>query len=172
MTIFSRLCLIVLMLSFSCEQASCKVLKVKQMGYISIGIWWMPSFMVNAWKARNLAVTTSDTIKKTPDEALVKTLREPLVKSLDNFLWIARMAKATVLPTLKESLGEESILWRLFNSSVSSKKFFAQEVQDIKSLTQLEKEIINYFQDLEDSLSPRSRRAYEKARDKQVKAAH
>ena len=174
MTFFSRLCIIAIMLSCSCEQASCKILKAKEMGYISIGIWWVPSFMVNAWKARNLAQTTLDTIKNNPskvDVKFVQELRDPLVKSRNGFLGIARMAKATVLPPLKQSLEEQSILWRLFNSSVSSKKFFAKEVEDITSLKQLGNEFITFFQDLEDSLSPRSKRVYEKKRDKDIKAA-
>ncbi|MFH1832363.1 MAG: hypothetical protein ABH827_06205, partial [bacterium] len=66
---------------------------------------------------------------------------------------------------IKESLGENSMLERLFNTpqSTSTKTFFDGEVQTIENLTLMSSEFNVFFTDIEESLSGIAKRRYQAA---------
>ena len=119
--------------------------------------------MVNAWVAKELAQETLNKITNNEDLCLID-LKIPLVTSLNNFLVPARKAKIIVVPLLKESLGENSILVALFNSDQSVEVFFDQKIQEIRDLFAVSNEFVTFFNDLEENLSAQAKASYEQAR--------
>ncbi|MFH1831970.1 MAG: hypothetical protein ABH827_04200, partial [bacterium] len=121
-----------------------KKLGFLKMQAVSIGIAAQPTLLVTAWEGKEEAVKTLQEIAQPGIKPanFVKTCRDRLVTPLDAFLAPFRGYGAIVIPLIKESLGENSMLERLFNTpqSTSTKTFFDGEVQTIENLTLMSSE--------------------------------
>jgi len=163
-------------------EAGGKKLGQFKMILVSLGIADKPDLMVNAWTAKEEAQSVLGaienfkaallTIQAEPSNAIifVQKYRDRLIIPIELFLVPFRIYKKIVIPLLKESLGADSMLERLFNadSSISIKSFFDKEVQSIDSLTAMSNEFITFFNDLEESLSDIAKNKYKEALAKKI----